>query len=76
MCGRIMLGSVPVLLIALSASESMKAQEPGASAVPKPSASNSGIPRGTPTEAVDRLVEQLKRHPVRPDPRRVYSPSS
>jgi dipeptidyl aminopeptidase/acylaminoacyl peptidase len=68
MCGRFMLRSVPVLLIALSASESMKGQEPGASAVPKPSASKSGTSPATPTEAVDRLVEQLKRHPVRPEP--------
>jgi WD40-like Beta Propeller Repeat len=64
MCSRFMLGSVPVLLIALSSSESMKAQELGPLVVPKPSAPKSG----TPTEAVDRLVEQLRQHPLRPDP--------
>ena len=65
MIARVMGGAVSVLWVALAASGSLTAQGPQAPA-PKATTSKSGTPRGTPAEAVGRLVEQLERHPVQP----------
>ena len=62
---RVMGGAVSVLWVALAAPGSLTAQGPEAPA-PKSATSKSGAPRGTPAEAVGRLVEQLERHPVQP----------
>jgi hypothetical protein len=66
---RAMLVTIPGLLIALAASVSIGAQEPGAPAPPKGSASKPGGTQEAPAKAVDRLVEQLKRQAVPPRPR-------
>ena len=65
MIARVMGGAVSVLWVVLAASGSLTAQGPQAPA-PKATTSKSGTPRGTPAEAVGRLVEQLERHPVQP----------
>jgi Tol biopolymer transport system component len=54
------------LLIVLAASGSMQAQEPKTSAIPKATSSKANTAQETPAQAVARLVEQLKRHPVQP----------
>jgi Flp pilus assembly protein CpaB len=61
MSARAILGIIPGLVIALSAPESIKAQEPASS--PKPSVSKSEDSQGAAARAVDRLVEQLKLSP-------------
>jgi Tol biopolymer transport system component len=62
---RAMLGT---MLIALAAPESIQAQETKVSAPPKVSASRSEGNQEAAARAVDRLVEQLQRHPVQPRP--------
>ena len=44
----------------------MKAQEPGTSGAPKAAPSKPKTAREAPAQAVARLVEQLRRHPVQP----------
>ncbi len=73
MGARAMIGAVSVLWVALAGSGSMKAQEPEATGAPRAIVSKSatmktGPSKGTPAEAVARLVEQLERHPVQPRP--------
>ena len=63
---RAMLGSVFGLSIGLAASAWIMAQDPKASGAPKATASKSRTAQETPGQAVARLVEQLKRHPVHP----------
>ena len=66
MSARTVIGTLLGLSIVLAASGSMKAQEPKVSAAPKATASESRTAQETPAQAVARLVEQLKRHPVQP----------
>ena len=66
MSARAVIRTVSGLSIVLATSGSMKAQEPKASGAPKATASKSSTAQETPAQAVARLVEQLKRHPVQP----------
>jgi WD40-like Beta Propeller Repeat len=70
MSAKAVIMTVSGLLIILAGSGSIKAQEPQASGAPKATAtaSTSSTARETPAQAVARLVEQLKRHPVQPKP--------
>src|SRR5437764_156678 len=65
MCARAVIGTICGLSIVLAASGSMDAQEPKATGAPKATAKSATV-QETPAEAVARLVEPLKRHPVQP----------
>ena len=64
MSARAVIATVSGLLILLAKSESMAAQEPKAAGAPKATAPKSSSAEQTPAQAVARLVEHLKRHPV------------
>jgi len=66
MSARAVIGTLLGLSIVLASSGSIKAQEPKAPGAPKATASKSRTAQDTPAQAVARLVEQLKRHPVQP----------